>query len=112
MNRLTKRNKMGTAMSNACEYCEHDYSCTECNLGKVIDKLAAYEDTGLLPEEVEKLKTYKLMEVVALNNLLNDEFKKYKELEEQGLLINLPCKVDEKTKEQILFLCSNDGNLK
>lgn len=36
----------------------------------------------------------------------------YEDLEEQSLLVKLPCKVDEKTKEQILFLCSNDGNLK
>ena len=50
---------------------------------KCEERLAEYEDTGLEPEEVEKLKNYKLMEVVALNNLLNDELKKYKKLEEQ-----------------------------
>ena len=32
----------------------------------------------------------------------------YEDLEEQGLLVRLPCKVDEKIKEQILKLCSNN----
>lgn len=32
----------------------------------------------------------------------------YEDLEEQGLLLKLPCKVDEKIKEQILKLCSNN----
>lgn len=37
-----------------------------------------------------------------------EELKSYKEAEEQGLLVRLPCKVDEKIKEQILKLCSNN----
>ena len=32
----------------------------------------------------------------------------YEDLDEQGLLLRLPCKVDEKIKEQILKLCSNN----
>lgn len=32
----------------------------------------------------------------------------YEDAEEQGLLVRLPCKVDEKIKEQILKLCSNN----
>lgn len=39
---------------------------------------------------------------------LLEELKFYKDLEEQGLLVRLPCKVDEKIKEQILKLCSNN----
>lgn len=60
MNRLTERNKLGIAISNVCKNCEHDFSCTEYDTGKIIDKLAAYED-----------------------------------LEEQGLLIKLPCNVGD-----------------
>lgn len=37
-----------------------------------------------------------------------EELKSYKDAEEQGLLVRLPCKVDEKIKEQILKLCSNN----
>lgn len=39
---------------------------------------------------------------------LLEELKSYKEAEKQGLLVRLPCKVDEKIKEQILKLCSNN----
>lgn len=42
------------------------------------------------------------------NHKLLEELKSYKDLEEQGLLVRLPCKVDEKIKEQILKLCSNN----
>jgi hypothetical protein len=37
-----------------------------------------------------------------------DALAEYEDLEEQGLLMRLPCKVDEKIKEQILKLCSNN----
>ena len=36
------------------------------------------------------------------------KLKDYEDLEEQGRLIKLPCKVDGKIKEQILKLCSNN----
>lgn len=45
------------------------------------------------------------------NCYIQQAFKKlatYEDLEEQGLLVRLPCKVDEKIKEQILKLCSNN----
>lgn len=37
-----------------------------------------------------------------------EKLRKYEDAEEQGLLLRLPCKVDEKIKEQILKLCSNN----
>ena len=40
-------------------------------------------------------------------NVLN-RLAEYEDLEEQGLLLRLPCEVDEKIKEQILKLCSNN----
>lgn len=40
--------------------------------------------------------------------LLLEALGKYEDLEEQGLLLRFPCKVDEKIKEQILKLCSNN----
>ena len=38
--------------------------------------------------------------------LLLEALGKYEDLDEQGLLLRLPCKVDEKIKEQILKLCT------
>ena len=37
-----------------------------------------------------------------------EKLGKYEDLEEQGRLVKLPCKVDGKIKEQILKLCSNN----
>lgn len=33
-----------------------DFECKECPLGRLIDRLCEYEDTGLTPEEIIKLK--------------------------------------------------------
>ena len=41
-------------------------------------------------------------------NEVIDKLGHYENLEEKGLLLRLPCKVDEKIKEQILKLCSNN----
>lgn len=39
------------------EYCElHGGDCEDCKIQEAFDRLAAYEDTGLTPEEVEALK--------------------------------------------------------
>jgi hypothetical protein len=80
-------------------------------LKEVALRFAAYEDTGLEPEQVKQLNDAFKNSQKKLEKAF-DDLLAYKDLEEQGLLIKLPCKVDEKTKEQILFLCSNDGNLK
>ena len=37
----------------------HDFECNECPLGRIIDRLCEYEDTGLTPSEIVKLKEKK-----------------------------------------------------
>lgn len=60
MERLTEHhvNKtLGAYMvcSGAC--IKEDFDCTLCeNLNKIVNTLAAYEDTGLTPEEIIELK--------------------------------------------------------
>ncbi len=40
----------------ACyEYCGEDGSCEKCGIQQSFDRLAAYEDTGLTPEEITTL---------------------------------------------------------
>lgn len=63
MKRLTERDKNKTAMAICCgENCKHNYCCenggfAECvDMDDIIDRLAVYEDTGLEPEEIIKLK--------------------------------------------------------
>ena len=54
-------------------------------LYEVISKLREYEDTGLTPEQIYAMDE-EYSELAA-------ELGKYKKLEEQGLLLKLPCKV-------------------
>ena len=66
--------------------------------GKAIDRLAAYEDTGLTPEEVQKLKKSDASkEQCTIDqhgeiHRLRDELKRYKQAEQEGRLYNLPLK--------------------
>lgn len=63
MKRLTERDINGTAMAACCgENCSHNFCCenggyAECgDMDDIIDRLAAYEDTGLEPVEIERIK--------------------------------------------------------
>jgi len=94
MNRLTKRGSDGIFLNK--------YNLSVCsgedfyNLQSILDRLATYEDTGLEPEEIEDLKDCIEGEEGtqgAVKDLL--ELVQYRKLEEQGLLIKLPCKVGD-----------------
>ena len=67
----------------------------------IADRLLAYEDTGLEAEEVKQLNASDASKEESSIKYYNkmrkyrDELKYYKKLEEQGLLIKLPCKVDD-----------------
>lgn len=39
------------------EYCSGDGKCEECGIQEAFDRLAAYEDTGLTPEEIIALRS-------------------------------------------------------
>lgn len=63
MKRLTERDKNGTAMAACCgENCKYNFCCensgfAECgDMDDIIDRLSAYEDTGLEPVEIIELK--------------------------------------------------------
>ena len=55
MERLIIRTQYGPQIKGFCMV-EHDFDLTECRiLGDVASRLAAYEDTGLTPNEVREL---------------------------------------------------------
>lgn len=66
------------------------YSCEEEKkniLLNIAEKLAAYEDSGLEPEELQEyLKRHDFKE-------LHDHISELLDLEEQGRLIKLPCRI-------------------
>jgi hypothetical protein len=70
-------------------------------LNDVFDRLAAYEDSGLSPEEVVKIKKCLNMwvEICKENNVSIVQFKKWAEAEQDGRLVVLPCKVGDTVYE-------------
>ena len=65
----------------------------------VIDRLAAYEDTGLEPEEVQELLTTHRTERCESADYDCVEPWKYRRAEAEGRLIVLPCKVGDTVYE-------------
>ena len=104
MNRLTKRGSDGIFLNK--------YNLSVCsgedfyNLQSILDRLATYEDTGLEPEEIEDLKDC-IEGEEGTQGTVKDllELVQYRKLEEQGLLIKLPCKIGTPVYE----ICTDAG---
>ena len=67
------------------DFCDNAYGCDKvkdrtCPYLRLLDKLAAYEDTGLSPEEIK---------------LNMDGLDEYRKVEAEGRLVILPCKVGD-----------------
>ena len=62
-----------------------DSGCKDCPIAKAFDRLAAYEETGLAPEENKNLK----------NGIIPDHWAELFKAECEGRLIVLPCKVGD-----------------
>lgn len=106
MERLTKRDAFGW-ISHDCE--EHfdeqpDGTALSFCIGEAIDRLAAYEDTGMAPKEV-KLIANALREVgetyncwfnyVAQCVIEHNKLQELAQAEKDGRLVVLPCKVGD-----------------
>ena len=77
-------------------------------LAEWLEELKSYRDIGTSKElkELKENGAFTGLELAKLA-IMQKELKKYKDLEEQGLLVRLPCKVGDKIWE--LCLC-DDGN--
>ena len=102
MNRLTERIngeayvKRYGGLTSICYGCDRVGTCKKkkCGFYHAIDKLAAYEDTGFEPEQIKQLNNAFINSQKKLEKAFDDLFK-YKDLEEQGLLIKLPMQLGE-----------------
>ena len=76
MNRLTNSDLISAAYS-PWELCGLDKdclrSCEECNIVEMYKKLAAYEDIGLKPEELQEMVDRQKWHVVAEGDLPEDD---------------------------------------
>ena len=106
MERLTKRDTDGQAMMD-CEKCKADWTgkhgkpmvdCTAlyCR-NRLKDRLAAYEDTGLTPEEIKAPFTEDTMINLAAQALgvETSRLRGLAEADKDGRVVVLPCKVGD-----------------
>lgn len=106
MERLTKRDADGQAVMD-CQKCKADWVGKHCKpmdgctamycRNRVKDRLAAYEDTGLTPDEIKSMKDehFSGLEMAKLYSALM-KLKKYQEADKDGRLVVLPCKVGQR----------------
>ena len=107
MERLTKRDTDGQAMMD-CEKCKADWTgkhgkpmvdCTAlyCR-NRLKDRLAAYEETGLTPEQCESAKN--IIEYAFSDDTSKAErIRELLKADKAGQLVVLPCKVGDRLYE-------------
>ena len=99
MERLTKRIEGGQAVFHECHG-----TCGTCDgancycIGPMVDRLAAYEDSGLEPEEIaDFMKRWE--QTVEIGGMLKkyciDHIRDLLQAEQDGRLVVLPCKVGD-----------------
>ena len=104
--RMTKRDTDGQAMMD-CEKCKADWTgkhgkpmadCTAlyCR-NRLLERLAAYEDTGLTPEEIKAPLTEDAMINLAAQALgvEHSRLRELAEADKDGRVVVLPCKVGD-----------------
>ena len=97
MERLTKRMDHGIIMAPGYDFGidPDDYDLVQ----EILDRLAAYEDTGLEPEEVEIMRESKADAQFMLTELCRlcdyDRLEELAKAEREGRLVVLPCKVGD-----------------
>ncbi len=96
MERLTEKHYLGTDHYMKCSgNCNVDMDCIDCpSFDRLVERLAAYEDTGLEPEQCENAKTI-------IESAFSDDTSKAERIREllkadkAGRLVVLPCKVGD-----------------
>lgn len=100
MERLTEKHYLGTDHYMKCSgNCNVDMDCIDCpSFERLVERLAAYEDTGLEPEQCENAK-------VIIESVFSDDTSKAERIREllkadkDGRLVVLPCKVGDRLYE-------------
>lgn len=99
MERMTEKHYLGTDHYMKCSgNCNVDMDCIDCpSFDRLVERLAAYEDTGLTPDEIKSMKDehFSGLEMAKLYSALM-KLKKYQEADKDGRLVVLPCKVGQR----------------
>lgn len=99
MERLTEKHYLAEDHYMKCsEDCNVDMDCVDCPaFDKLIERLAAYDDTGLTPEEIKAPLTEDAMINLAAQALGVEpsRLRKLAEADKDGRVLILPCKVGD-----------------
>lgn len=99
MERLTEKHYLGTGHYMKCSgSCNVDMDCIDCpSFDCLVERLAAYEDTGLTPGEVHSTSGEWRTMMSVLNSIGGgyDRLRELAEADKDGRLVVLPCKVGD-----------------
>ena len=95
MKRLTKSNPSGSASFIMDGETIPTIMTTDIHMQVVLDRLAAYEDTGLKPEEVKEHEAAYIEIMTRTYGPLHQKIGKWLQAEKDGRLVVLPCKVGD-----------------
>lgn len=98
MERLTEKHYLGTDHYMKCSgSCNVDIYCIDCpSFDRLVERLAAYEETGLTPKEVSTLvKDWSDLRTIVGECGGLDRVRALAEADRAGRLVVLPCKVGD-----------------
>lgn len=98
MERLTEKHYLGTDHYMKCSgSCNVDMDCIDCpSFDRLVERLATYEDTGLMPEEVSALiKDWSDLRTIVGKCGGIDRLRDLAEAGRAGRLVVFPCKVGD-----------------
>ena len=100
MERLTEKHFGNEGYYMKCsEFCANDDEmCGSCSeIDKIVDRLAAYEDTGLEPEDFKKAfnEDALLKKTAQYLGTTPDRLIELTQADKEGRLVELPCKEDD-----------------
>lgn len=102
MERLTEKHYLGADHYMKCSgNCNVDMDCIDCpSFDRLVERLAAYEDTGLTPEEVSALvKDWSDRCTIVGECGGIDRLRELAEADKDGRMVVPPCKVGDRLYE-------------
>lgn len=102
MERYTEKHYDGNGYYLICSGNCETFNCGDCGiLDKIVDRLAAYEDTGLEPEDFKRTFTEDaLLKLTGqLLGVTPDRLRELKQADDEGRCVVCPCKVGDKLYE-------------
>ena len=101
MERLTEKHYLGTDHYMKCSgNCNVDMDCIDCpSFDRLVERLAAYEDTGLTPSDVRSLWGEWNAMMSVLNSIGGgyDRLRELAEADKDERVVVLPCKIGTAT---------------